>query len=222
MGTFPVQNPGSDAYGFQSYFGTSTLEIRSEASVSEFMRAKFPAGTPGGGGYPSAFRAGTGFSSTADQSRLYVRVRFRLSPNWTDNGNTGTKFFFFDQHAGNNHYVNLTEGGAFVPAVNLQSTFGFGTPSGPNHPLPNDLAKGVWHEMEVLIIGNTPGVYNGQLRVWVNGSLVVSDNVMGYFAAGQVARFNGLYFNPTYGGGFNPVPADQYLDLDHWYVSTAP
>ncbi len=222
MGTLPPKSPATDVFGFQQYFGTSALSVRSETSVPDFLRATFPAGTAGGADYPNAFRAGYGFSSSGTKSRLYVRVRFRLSSNWTDNGNTGTKFFFFSQQQGNNHYVNLTEGGQFLPAVSMQSTFGFGTPSGPNHFVAQPLTKGVWHEMEILIVANTAGVYNGQVRIWVDGALMQSANDMGYFAAGTTPRFEEMYFNPTYGGGRNPVPADQYLDLDHWYVSGAP
>jgi hypothetical protein len=222
MGTLPPKNPSLDVFGFQNYFGTSALSIRNETSVPEFLRVTFPAGTAGGADYPNAFLAGNAFSSSGNKSRLYIRLRFRISSNWTDNGNTGTKFFFFNQQQGNNHYVNLTEGGQLRPAVNMQSSFGFGTPSGPNHFVAQPLTKGEWHELEILIVANTPGAYNGQLRMWVDGALMQSANDMGYFAAGTTPRFENMYFNPTYGGGRNPVPADQYVDIDHWYVSGAP
>lgn len=222
MGTLPPKNPSMDVFGFQNYFGTSALSIQNETSVPEFLRVTFPAGTAGGADYPNAFLAGNAFSSGGDKSRLYIRLRFRISSNWTDNGNTGTKFFFFNQQQGNNHYVNLTEGGQLLPAVSMQSAFGFGTPSGPNHFVAQPLTKGVWHELEILIVANTPGTYNGQLRMWVDGALMQSANDMGYFASGTTPRFENMYFNPTYGGGRNPVPADQYVDIDHWYVSAAP
>jgi len=222
MGTLPPKNPSMDVFGFQNYFGTSTLSIRNETSVPEFLRVNFPAGTAGGDNYPSAFLAGNDFSSSGNKSRLYIRLRFRISSNWTDNGNAGTKFFFFNQQQGNNHYVNLTEGGQLRPAVSMQSAFGFGTPSGPNHFVAQPLTKGEWHELEILIVANTPGTYNGQLRMWVDGALMQTANDMGYFAAGTTPRFENMYFNPTFGGGTNPVPADQYVDIDHWYVSGAP
>jgi hypothetical protein len=220
----PPKNPLTDVYGFQNFFGNQYLPIMNEPGLvsPSFMRAIFPAGYPGGADYVNAFRAGTGFSASGNQSKIYFRVRFRISSNWSDNGNTATKFFFFHQQEGNNHYIGLTEQGQLRPSVRMQSSFGYATPSGPNHLVPNALTKGVWHEMEILLVANTPGVYNGIAKMWINGTLLVNATDMGYFAATQTPRFNSSYFNPTFGGGLNPVPADQYVDLDHWYVSTAP
>lgn len=218
MATLPPRNPLRDSFGFVNFFGTSTLSIQSEAG-GQYMRALFPQGTPGGGGYPSAFASVNWAAASEGMSQMYVRTRVRLSSNWTDNGNAGTKFFFFLSQQGHNHYINLTFLGDFRPGLGLQSDFAFSTPSGPNHFAPAPLAKGVWQDLEFLFVGNTPGQYNGKYRMWANGVLLVSRDDIGYFKAGDVPRFEEIYFNPTYGGGFNPVPADQSLDLDHWYLS---
>jgi hypothetical protein len=219
----PPDNPKVDVYGYTKYYGTTNLSILSDgtapASPPNFLRLLFPAGH-GGGDAPNAFVAGD-LAGSGPKTRFYTRIRFRVSSNWTDNGNAGTKFFFFDQSQGNNHYVGLTEQGQLRLAVNLQSTFGYATPSGPNH-LGTSLTKGTWHDAEILIVANTPGKYDGIARVWVDGTKTIDATDMGYFALGQTAHFDGFWFNPTYGGGYNPVPANQSLDLDHWYTSAAP
>jgi hypothetical protein len=200
----------------------TTLQFTGDATGATESR-----GWAGGDDYINAYRAGNNFSATGPKSKIYMRIRFRLSANWTDNGNVLTKWFFFRQGvpgtgATTNHYINLTESGALKPGVYLQSTFGFATPSGPNKSITGTLAKGVWHDIEILLQANTPGVYNGVAKMWVNGTLLMTATDVGYFAADNVARFDALYFNPTYGGGLNPVPADQWIDIDHWYVSVAP
>ncbi|HEY0930070.1 MAG TPA: Ig-like domain-containing protein [Gemmatimonas sp.] len=218
MSTLPPKHPLKDAYGFRNFFGTNYLAVQTEGAAT-YMRATFPKGTGGGADYPNAFASLDWGSVTTGMTKMYMRLRVRLSSNWTDNGNTGTKFFFFLQQQGNNHYIGMTNGGLFQPMLGLQSTFGYGTPSGPNHYTPSPLSKGDWHELEVLVEANTPGQYNGKYRMWVDGQLLVTRTDVGYFAAGQVVKFEEMYFNPTYGGGYNPVPADQSIDIDHWYMS---
>ncbi|WP_230685496.1 hypothetical protein, partial [Streptococcus pneumoniae] len=39
--------------------------------------------------------------------RLYHRVIYRMPANYTMNGNSGTKLFFYRQADGDNHYVNM-------------------------------------------------------------------------------------------------------------------
>ncbi len=99
------------------------------------------------------------------------------------------------------------------------SAFCFATPSGPNHLVDVGISKGEWHTYEFHFVANTPGVYNGLYRMWTDGVLVHEATDIGYFDTGITAKFDTLYFNPTYGGGSNPVPADQYLDIDEWYMS---
>lgn len=220
----PPDHPTVDSYGYTKFYGTTNLSIVSDstapASPSNLVRLLFPAGF-GGGSAPNAFVAGQGFSVGGNKTRLYTRLHFRISASWSDNGNTGTKFFFIDQTQGNNHYVDLTSGGSLQLGVNLQSDFGYATPSGANHFGPT-LTKGVWHDAELLFVANTPGTYNGVARIWVDGTKVLDATDIGYFASGQTAYWDQFWFAPTYGGGLNSVPADQNVDIDHWYTSVAP
>ena len=238
--TIPPLGSG-DAYGFQRFeYNGNRLSIATNGSGNEsdpnYMRCLFPAGHTGGAEYATAFVAGSGFESGGAKRELYVRVRFKLDASWTDNGNTGTKFFFLDQtntgggQPQNNHYVNLTFLGDLVPKFGIQRNgWNYAGTTSENVPsadgAPGPLAKGVWHTMEIQCIANTivAGVSeanDGVMRMWIDGSLWIEDTSVCLFHRGMTVGWKNFWFNPTYGGGTNPVPANQYLDLDHMYVST--
>jgi hypothetical protein len=215
-------------YGNAHYFTAlvtsntaTTLSFSGDATGATESR-----GWAGGDNYINGYTTGRNFSANGNKAKLYTRLRFRVSANWSDNGNVNTKWFFFAQNApvgaSVNHFVNLTEKGTLKPGVRLQSTFGFATPSGPNKDISGTLNFGQWYDIEILMIANTPGVYNGVARIWVDGVLRLDATDVGYFASNNMARFDAMIFNPTFGGGINPVPHDQYIDIDHWYTSVSP
>jgi hypothetical protein len=81
------------------------------------------------------------------------------------------------------------------------------------------------------VIANTPGVANGQLRVWVDGVQALINtgqndpprylertNVM-FYSAGQTARQNRLEMEPTYGSGTQSPPYLQWFDIGN--ITTA-
>ena len=40
-----------------------------------------------------------------------------------------------------------------------------------------------------------------------------------FFLAGQTPDWTSIWFDPTFGGGLNPVPHDQFIDMDHLVVA---
>lgn len=219
-----------DSFGFRRFDNIGTrLSIRTDGDGGEsnpnYLRMLFPQGMTGGA-YDSPFNAGIGFNC----SKLYSRLRMRVSSNWTDNGNAETKFCFFDQYRafegdpnGNNHYVTLSEVGAFKPGLKLQSLFTDNppAPSGPNFYASSSITKGDWHTVEWVIECNTPGLYNGVFRLWVDGNLLRNQSDIGYKNIGEPPTFSEYWCNPTYGGGTASPPADQWIDIDNWYTSGA-
>jgi len=69
------------------------------------------------------------------------------------------------------------------------------------------------------IVPNVSETNNGVIRMWINGSTWIEDTAVCFFYRTQTVGWKSFWFNPTYGGGANPVPANQYLDIDHMYVS---
>jgi hypothetical protein len=144
----------------------------------------------------------------------------KLDPSFTNNGNVATKFgFFTTPYTGGmpnavNHYFNLTDylgirlqsNGASLNR-NVMSTFNM-----MDH-------RGEWHKIEWLVVANTQDKADGVARIWVDGNKVLESTDVRYFHLNQVPAFDGMTWNPTYGGGHNPVPHDMYQWIDHWYVS---
>ncbi len=199
------------------YGGGGRLALLSDpsapASAPGVFQGRFPAGMPGGVG-PYNLERGFG----RDVSEVYVCVVLWISGNWSDNGNTGTKFFWWETpYAGTaqgvNHYANLTP----RVGLNLQST---GGTLNRNMFANFDMIAnaGRWHAIEFLVQGNTAPA-NGVLTIWVDGVQVGHETDVTYFHPGQAPRFRALRLNPTYGGGLNPVPYDLDLRIDRWVVA---
>jgi len=164
----------------------------------------------------------------ATATSVYECIWIKHSTNFTDNKNVGTKFGFLlpVPNGGTNHYFGW-HGGAtdlFTPMLGLQ--FAGGVPA--SQSLEGRLGGarfqaiplGVWRKYEILFIGGTSGTPNGSVSLWVDGVQVVNKQNIIVFPAGKPAGFSGVTWNPTYGGGLNPVPWDQWMFVDRWYVST--
>lgn len=178
------------------------------------IRATFPKGSPGGSG---PFRLNRRFDQPV--SSVYMCLSTRLDPNFTNNGNTGTKFGWFLNPSGGTkrgvgHYFNL----APRLGVNLESYKGI-----LNRNMQSSFSlmrgHGEWHKIELLVSSNSNGQANGVVRLWADDALVLEQNDVKFFFPGQEAVFTGVTWNPQYGGGHNPVPFDMYQWIDHWYVS---
>lgn len=170
------------------------------------------------GGEAAARMDAGGFSG--NPTRIYTRVLVYVNPNWTNGGNSGTKFFFFSQDQNNNHYTGLFEEGASNTFLGLQ---GGGGALNRNLPGSAAVAHGTWLDVEFLMVANTPGVSNGVFRAWVNGVESQHNTDVLYFDVGTTPGFSSLWMDPTYGGGENPPPnANVSFRLAGWYRESAP
>lgn len=193
-------------------------KFRVRASTWLSGTAMVAVGMRGGAG-PVGMSAG---NFSGNPTRIYTRALVFVDPNWTNGGNTGTKFFFFSQQQGNNHFTGVIGGmnheGVAEPFIGLQQTSNrnvSGTPlTGP--------AQGQWWDVEYVFVANTPGSHNGTVRMWINGvSYIHATNVM-HFAAGRVPGFSSLWMDPTYGGGNAPPPRNIFFRIAGWYRESAP
>ncbi len=162
----------------------------------------------------------TAGSFSGSPTRIYTRVLVYVDANWTNGGNTGTKFFFFSQEQGNNHYTGVIGGldneGSSGTFVGLQGS------SNRNFPGTSSVLNGRWLDIEFLLVANTPGVSNGVVRAWVNGVESQNNTDVMMFAAGAIPRFNELFMDPTYGGGSAPPPRNIFFRIAGWYRESAP
>jgi hypothetical protein len=211
----------SDSASVSSTTANGTFQADTGSTV-EFFRVRASAWTSGtatisvgmaGGQAPARMTAGT---FNASQSKIYTRIVCRVSANFDNNGNVGTKFFFFRQADGDNHYVaGVSSDNVLAPSIALQpARTSVGTASLTG-------ALDTWHDMEFIAEANTPGTGNGVGRTYLNGSLSAERTDFSFFDTGDTAVFSQLFFDPTFGGGTNPPPANLHLDIAYWYRESA-
>ncbi|MEP3390418.1 MAG: Ig-like domain-containing protein [Reichenbachiella sp.] len=79
-----------------------------------------------------------------------------------------------------------------------------------------------WYTVDEYIKVNTPGVANGEMRVWLDGTLVFQKTDINFTnVGGEFAKIEGWWFNYYYGG--EPVSDnDFFVRLDDFRLSTSP
>lgn len=177
------------------------------------------------GGFASANFTGGNFN--ANQGRIYCRLLYRASADWTDGGNTGTKGMFYSQTTGgnnNNHYVG------FLPSPTVDTTkynFGYGlqghiTTPFVEDPTPRTISIGEWCDLEMIFEANTVGSDNGVVKMYANGVEVLNrTNVRHFQSTSTFPYFANLWFDPTYGGGEKPPPYEIFLQYSNIYRESA-
>ncbi|MBK8005198.1 MAG: hypothetical protein IPK12_15040 [Gemmatimonadetes bacterium] len=85
------------------------------------------------------------------------------------------------------------------------------------------LIRGQWHRVEILLKSNTPGVQDGEVDWWLDGVKIAAYTDVGFVASGNVTpgavNWQQVSWNPTYGGPADVVPANQYMQIDQFYIS---
>jgi hypothetical protein len=204
---------GQDRAGWHVEGGRARLALSQDSAEGNVMVGTFPAGMSGG---IAPFRLDLIFP--APSRGIYWCVRHWIDSAWTDNGNSGTKFGFLldaqpDAPTSTNHYANLSP----RIGINLQSRGGilnrnmFAAWSLYAH-------RGEWHTWEFLVAADTGAA--GVAQIWVDGAPVMAKTDVRYFPAGHLGAWRGLTWNPTYGGGLNPVPYTMRQRIAWWRTWT--
>ena len=180
----------------------------------------FPQGFPGGS---APFYIWRPFAASEQFKNLFICVWVKHSANFDNtNGNAGTKFLWpaADQQQGTQTYT-----GHNGPAME----FAFFQQGAVDRILDGNVGsfaastvygrRGQWVKYEMLIKASTSNsTADGQLDVWMDGVQTHHyTNVQWQMSSART--WLSLAWNPTYGGGFNPVPATQYQYIDHIHVS---
>lgn len=220
----PPADPSADAWRFKVYGEQPHLTHQpASGTAGGALRVTYPTafGTAFAvGEAPAKFVAGYGFPPNG--GNLYCRVRWRSSPNWHNAGGGGIKFFFY-RFGGNdqNHYFGFhrnsdSDDTQLAPILGMQWRWGMSYPANTyysNH----DVADGQWHDLEYLVLANTPGVANGTGAIWVDGVRRLHRTDVTHFVSGQTPRIDYLWVDPTYGR--TPPSQVIWFEIDHWYCS---
>jgi len=207
-----VTGTSATANGVWVSAGIANTIFRVRASAWTSGTAKVDVGLRGGFS-PVTMQAGT---FTSRPTRIYTRCLIYVDAAWFDNGNAGTKFTFFSQDSGNNHFINLWGDSGAAPSVNLQQTASdiYQGSAGP--------ANGNWLDLEAIITAGTAGGSDGTADIWINGTKLLTATGIPFFVTATTPGFANLTFDPTFGGGGRPPDKNLYVDIAGWYRESAP
>ena len=185
------------------------------------ISALFPQGSPGGS---APFYIYRGFSASEQFSTLYLCVYLKHDANFDNtNGNAGTKFLWpaGDQQRGTSTYLSH-DGADMEFRVIQQGGIDRSMVGYLNRPATIlDVKRGQWVKYELVLKANSSGSANGELHVWLDGTKTHQYTDVNW-VMGSARKWLSLAWNPTYGGGLNPVPRDQRQYMDHIRISGGP
>lgn len=161
---------------------------------------------------------------SAPVETLYVSFTVKLSPNWVGHPNSGVNKILHIFIAGINRVALSAQGtnaGALQPQLRLQqisSNGGFRNLA-PNIVTGATISRGEWHRWDFIVITNTAGNADGKAIFWLDGVKVGEYADIGYVTATQTHNWTSINWAPTWGGTGNTVSADQWMAIDHIYIS---
>jgi hypothetical protein len=176
-------------------------------------------------GGDAPFRVYRMFDAAEEHRSLYLCVYAKHSADFDNtNGNTGTKFLFTaaDQYLGTQTYAGHD-------GSNMD--FQFFQQGAVDRRLAANLdpaaarllmKRGEWVRYEILLKASSDNsIADGELHVWIDG-VKTHQYTDVQWQMGTARTWLSLMWNPTYGGGFNPVPHDQTQYIDHIHISGGP
>lgn len=184
-------------------------------SPSNVLRATYPTGFTSGGDGPGS----SDFFLNRPRT-LYVSYWARLSSNWYGHDSGVNKQFYAYANGVPVMYMDAScvYNGAITPRIALQDTKSNGTSDLLPNLVPSArIIRGQWYHIEVVLVGNTAGVKDGSVDWYLDGVHIGSYSVQWQTGA---ATWNLFHYTTIWGGVGGPtVPATQYMDWDHVYLS---
>ncbi len=193
-------------------------------SASNVGQQLYTSALPGGSSPAIAARAFT------PKKTLYVSMWMMLSSNWVGHP-TGTNKITHFFITGYNRIYTMARGtgtNALKPAFGLQNLAapyfdGVSQTATSVNILPNvtnvPIVRGQWQRWEVVLTGNTPGVADGTIEMWIDGVKTHQYvNVM-FDTAAQSGKFDTVAWSPTWGGGGGTITTPFFMNMDAMYIS---
>lgn len=202
------------------------LSIKQDAaapkSPSNYIQMLFPAGFVAGGS-PATLESGLGSRYTT----MYVSFWIKFSSNWVGHSTGVNKEFHF-WVGGLNRAVIIARGSGSGPLsaeILLQGiTAGGNFDGGTNANFSANVnssaatvARGQWAHYEVVFKDNTAGNKDGAVDWWLDGVKVGSYSGIQYTSGASTWEL--MKLSPTWGGLGGVIGADQFMSLDHLYIS---
>jgi uncharacterized protein YjdB len=195
-----------------------TNDATAPKSPSSILRILYPAGFTSSGAGPG----GAELNLSRPRS-LYIVYWARLSSNfYGHDAQVNKQFYVWSGGTPLMYFDASTRGmGPITPRIALQDTKSHGTADLEPNLVPSArLVRGEWYKIEVLLVGNTAGARDGSVDWWLNGVHIGSHTVQWTTGANF---WNIFVIDAIWGGsGGYTVPATQWLDFDHLYLSGKP
>ncbi len=84
------------------------------------------------------------------------------------------------------------------------------------------MTAGRWHHWEVVAVKNTVGQANGVFDWWIDGAQIMSYSDVVWVTPADTTGFTQWKWNPTWGGEGGVRTRDDYMLIDHVYLSGPP
>lgn len=222
----PFSAIGEDGW---NAFDTVGLSIVSDAtaptSPPDVAQSLYPQGYTGGGS-PS----GTAKSiSTTDD--FYVAFTFKISSNWQGHDSQVNKILFIQNgpYPGSGP-ITVSAHGANAASLRLdmrlvprgnEGSQSLGSPNLIPNLASGEIVRGTWHEIEINVVNNTAGNFDGEAHIWLDGVKITEYTDVMFFddAVDPASGFQVVSWDPTWGGTGDTVISDQYQRMDHFYIS---
>ena len=212
---------GWDNFELTQPFFTIVADATGPKSPGSIARILYPAGFAGGSS-PAVLQRSVPFNQ---YTRLYLSFWMRVSTNWQGH-RTGTLKVHHMWSANKNRVVFTVEGAGsnpLLPTIRLQ---GSDLPDSRSflwsNLSSNQVIRGRWHRVEVLIINSSVSKFDGEAHWWLDGVKVGQYTDIGYISTSAARFWELVQYSPTWGGQLDTVLQDQTLDMDHMYISVAP
>lgn len=198
----------------------------------------YPRGFPGGSG---PVNWGGWDESGAEKRSVYMSLWIKLDGADYENHAVGTKIGFFGVglppnlpgQSGNQVvlFIKGTGRQAVASSFRVELHQFFPKPAGApwvahfvgqNADQRMLMTAGRWHHWEVVMTVNDPGVPNGQIRWWIDNTLVMEYHDILYRPARGTHGFWNFKCNPTWGGNGGRRTRRDAILLDHIYLSGVP
>lgn len=156
--------------------------------------------------------------------QLYLRFWVQLSSNWQGHDSSVNKviFLWISDHPMLFFNAMGVGNGPLLPQVWLQDLqVGANTRNlSGNRNGTKQIQRSVWHQVEVLVRSNTPGSSNGEIRWWIDGTLIGEYTDVGFVSSGNSNDWTEIEWRPVWGGRGGPAVAqNMFMRMDHFYAS---
>ena len=150
---------------------------------------------------------------------LYISFWLKLSDNWQSHliGNKVLYVWIHEKPVVIVAFIPIS--GRIYPQIRVQDTPD-GNEGATNYELNAsriEVERGKWQHWEVLLVANTGSEKNGEIRWWLDGTLVGAHTGVRFGLSDS--SWDEIAWRPVWGGSGGVVGEDQYMWIDELYAS---